>query len=144
MYAEGLPIRVAGLPTEPVYVGQQVRFPVVLLFEERPKSAPRFEVPEAEGGILLQLPDSPLYGTERVGGKNYTSWRYDFVYYPHRAGKHTIPPITGKARIGGQLVSGQTETSTVEAILPRGAKGLATLVSTTNFEVTESWRPEPG
>ena len=142
--AADLPVRISGLPEGEVYVGQQVRFPVTVLFAERPTGSPQFSVPEAQGGILLKLPDRPVFGSEEVDGESFTSWSYDFVYYPHRAGAGTIPPIAVRAKIGEEMVSGSTEAATVNAVLPAAAKGLATLVSTTNFEVKETWQPEPG
>lgn len=144
LIAADLPVRVSGLPTEEIYVGQQVRFSTTILFTERPDGSPQFSVPEAEGGILLKLPDSPVYGNEVIDGKNFVTWSYDFVFYPHRAGAGKIPPISVRAQVGGQAMSGSTPVETIQAKLPPGAEGLSTLVSTSDFEVDESWQPEPG
>jgi hypothetical protein len=142
--AAELSVRLSGLPTEAVYVGQQVRFTTTIFFTERPTGSPQFSVPEAEGGILLKLPDSPVYGREEVDGRSFDTWGYDFVFYPHRAGPGKIPPISVRATVGDQAMSGSTQVGTIQAILPPGAAGLSTLVSTTEFEVNESWQPKPG
>ena len=137
--AEDLPVQAGPLAESQCYVGQQLRLPVTLFFVDRPTSSPRFDIPEPSGGMLLKLPGSPIYGTRKLEGVSYSTWTYDFAYYPHRAGTHTIPPISGRA---GDL-KGTSEAVELEAVLPPGAEGLATLVSTSKLEVTETWHPQP-
>jgi len=137
---EKLPVRAEPPAGKTHYVGEQLRFPVIVSFVERPLHSPRFDIPATGGGTLLQLPGSPVFGTQRIDGTDYTTWRYDFAYYPHRAETHTIPAIT--ARAAG--LSGHSAAFKIDAQLPPGADGLATLISTTDLVVKETWHPQPG
>ena len=139
--------RIGDVPEQAVWVGQQVPFAVVLSLDTRPKGAPRFEVPDVPGGILLAVPGSPVYGSERREGIAFTTWRYSFAFYPHRSGTHVIPSIRARVHLAqgdGSVVqlTADTEAFTVEAKWPAGATGLATLISTSRLEATESWAPE--
>ena len=144
--AENLPVQLQGLPDEgaTIYVGQQVRCGLKLFLTDRPDTPTRFSIPDAEGGIFLKLPDSPVFGNDTLDGKEYQTRTYEFAYYPHRSGTGKIPAIGVRVKVGGQEFAGSTEPATIEALLPPGAEGLSTLVTTTEFEVTESWQPEPG
>lgn len=139
-------VDVQGVPTEPVWVGQKVSLNVRVLIAERPVGPIQFSVPEAEGGVLLRLQESPFYGSETVDGISFTTWNYTFLFYPHRAGETQIPPLIARVTLGEKGAAPlQAGTSAIEltAKLPRGAEGLRTLVATRELTVTESWSPEP-
>lgn len=139
-----LPVRLGDLPADPVFVGQQVAFYLTVLLDGQPEASPRFAVPEAPGGILLQISTQPVYGNVSEGGVDYTSWSYQFAFYPHRAGRHVLPPIGARARVGGEWRAGSSDAGQVEARLPPGAEGLSTLVTTRGLRAVERWDPQPG
>lgn len=141
-----LRIRAHSSPEEPVWVGEQVNFYVTVLMATRPKGSPTFQVLDVSGGILQQIPSRPLYGTEEIDGIQFTTWMYSFALYPHRAGMHTIPPIRVKVSLADangkwQQLSASTDPFNIASRLPAGAEGLATLISSTEFEAHERWDP---
>ena len=134
---------------ESSWVGQQVKFSVVLAVDESPQGSPRFSFPDVAGGLLLQASGGPVFGKEKKDGTDYSTWRYDFAFYPQRAGTHTIPPIEIRVSLpSGEGTWKQLTTSTTAFKLnskwPSGAEGLATLISTNKFDATEKWQSVTG
>ncbi|MFT5904595.1 MAG: hypothetical protein ACI9E1_000180 [Cryomorphaceae bacterium] len=130
---------------ESSWVGQQVKFSVVLAVSESPQGSPRFSFPDVAGGLLLQASGGPVFGKEKKDDSEYKTWRYDFAFYPQRAGIHTIPPIEIRVSLpSGEDTWQQLTTSTTAFKLnsqwPKGAEGLATLISTKRFEASEKWQ----
>jgi hypothetical protein len=141
-----LRIRAHDLPEKPVWVGQQVNFYVTVFMSARPKGSPTFQVPEVPGGILQHIPARPLYGMHEIDGIEFTTWMYSFALYPHRAGTHTIAPIRAKVSLPAangewQQVSASTDPFNIASRMPAGAKGLSTLITSTEFKAQERWDP---
>ena len=135
------------VPDQPRWVGQQVLFSVVLAMDERPQGSPRFTFPDAPGGPLLEVSGRPSYDSLNKDGVDYTTWRYDFAFYPQRSGRHTIPPITSRISLPvgdgtWKSFTAETPAFTLETKRPAGAENLAALVSTGRFDATETWQPE--
>jgi hypothetical protein len=141
-----LRIRAHDFPQEPAWVGQQVIFYVTVSMTDRPSGTPLFKHNSVPGGILLKIPDSPVYGSEEIDGIDFTTWLYSFAFYPHRAGEHGIPPITVQVRLPDEdgtweIFIAQTEAFTLSAKWPAGTQGLSSLVSTTQLTIEEKWDP---
>jgi hypothetical protein len=138
---------IEGGPEQVVWVGQQVAFFVSISMSDRPDGSPRFIIPDVQGGVLLKLEDSPIYDTESRDGAVYTTWKYSFVFYSHRAGDNLIPPVIVYVRLpesDGAITEYQTETEPLRFVsqMPPGAEALTTLITTTTLIATESWNPD--
>ncbi len=137
-------VRVVLKPEGDAYVGQHVSIDVDVLTSEIIFGEPKIDLPEVDGGVLLRSSTQATRSSVTVDGKDYQQTQYAFAFFPHRAGTAEIPPIRlrfpEKVGITEPLAS---ETVTVTAVMPEGAEGLSTLVSTTEFEVKESWSPQP-
>ena len=133
-----------------VYVGQRVSFSIEVLTTGQLDSAVQFDLGNAPGALLLRVPGSPTFGSDKLGGVSYTSYRYDFALYPHRAGAHTVlaVPVRGETveAFGKPSVPFRiaTESFVIDAVLPPGAEKLSSLVSAPTFTVEEHWEPAPG
>ena len=145
--AERLFVDTDAVPSEASWVGQQVLFEMVIAMDERPQGPPRFLLPDVPGGILLEVSGRPGYGTEERDGREYTTWRYRFAFYPQRDGTHTIPPIGARVSLPmgdgtWRAFTGHTARFKLEANWPKGAEGLRALISTEKFEAIETWEPD--
>lgn len=135
------------IPQTSNWVGQQVMFSVVIAMDERPQGSPRFTIPDVPGGILLEISGRPTYGKEKKNGAEFSTWRYDFAFYPQRDGTHTIPSIGVRLSLpdgegNWQYFTATTTKFTLDAKWPKGAEGLSSLVSTKRFDATEKWNPD--
>ena len=91
-----LDVRIDFKQEKPVWVGQLLKVPIVVLLAERSKLSPRLHLPEVPGGILMQVAGPPVYGKE---GFRFTTWTYDLAFYAHRAGEHPVAPILVQAEL---------------------------------------------
>lgn len=133
-------------PERASWVGQQVLIPVTVGLAQRPSGSPQFRVPEVPGGVLASIP-GPVYGSEERDGLEFTTWTYNFAFYPHRQGEHAVSSISVEARVprgdsAWHQVAARTEPFILRSRLPAAAKGLATLVTTTELTVEEAWDPD--
>ncbi|MEM9382597.1 MAG: hypothetical protein AAGB93_21775 [Planctomycetota bacterium] len=132
----------------PVWVGQRVRFDVRLLVPNQFSGTPTFDVPAVEHAIFVRVGGSnsrPTFGSERVGGKSYTSATYGFAVFFQESGAFEIPPF--EVRFAGLEGFGadpewhalSTESHRVEVRSPPGTERLAVVVSTTRLDVEDRW-----
>lgn len=135
---------------QPIYVGQRVPFAIEILTTGQLNSAVQFDLARVPNAVLLQVPGAPTFGSDSIGGVSYTSYRYEFALYPHRAGPHVVPAIPvrsevvvafGKPGVPFRLEAKPLE---IEATLPPGAENLATVISTPEFAVEVHWDKQPG
>lgn len=136
-------------PGEP-WVGQRVTLVVELLSPGPFASAPAFDLPTVPGVLLLEPDDRPTLDTEDVGGVSYTLQRHEFAVFAQRAGRVTLPafPVRFESSNGfGKPTTDHrvmTQPVSFTAKLPPGAEGLATVVTTPNLTLKETWTPDPG
>lgn len=133
--------RISTDPKNTAYVGQYVQVNVGLLSPGQFYGAPTFDLPEVDGGVILQLGSQGTHGSEQIDGQSWHVVNYSFALFPQRQGTCSIPPIGLRfaADIGIQPL--QTERVSIEAIMPEGAEGLSVLVSTPELTVEEAWSP---
>ena len=133
-------------PDDPIWVGQRISIYLELLSREKVVGTPSFDVPTLDRAIMLQRPGSPLLGSRRIGTNEYVSRRYEFLVYARAPGTLAIPPIRARLRIGNaespRDVSLESDSVSVEVRLPPGADPGRSLVTSTDFEVTETWDPD--
>ena len=133
---------------QPIWVGQRVQIYVDLLSETYFAGAPSFLLPQVSEAILLKVEDRPILGQKTIDETLYTVQTHELAFFPQRAGRLEIPPIQitfeaagkpGEPPVSRTVV---TEALQVEVKAPPGAAGLSLLVSTTRFEVEETWFPD--
>lgn len=137
------------LPDE-VWVGQQVKLYVTLFGDGHFSGAPKFDLPNLSGVLLMKVSDRPLIGTEYVDGTTYATQRHEFGVYAQRPGTITLPAFLVRFSVGafgaGESTEFELETSEhgFDAKMPPGAEDLASIISSRGLTVEEAWRPEPG
>ena len=130
------------------WVGQQIRFDVLLLVPSQFSGVPAFDLPDVKDALLLRVGGGdarPTFGSERVDGVTYVSARYQFAAFFQRSGDFTIPPFeVCFASVEGfgkepEWHSEMTQEQRVSIESPAGTERLAVLVSTTMFDVEDRW-----
>jgi len=135
--------------TNVVGVGERVTFSVELLVRGQFSGTTHFDVPEVEDAIVMRPSDRPVLGSKTVDGESYVTQTHEFVLFAQRAGERTVPPITArfssKERFDKPTVEHglQTAPFQVKAVAPKGSRPGEVVASTTEFEVTEAWSPQP-
>lgn len=133
-----------------VWIGQRVTLVVELFAPGFFSGAPAFDLPQVPGVVITKPEDRPTLDSRTIDGVSYTVQRHEFAVYAQRAGTVTIPGFA--VRFGAAERFGAPEkeyTATTQPVsfvakLPPGAEGLATVVTTRQLKVTETWSPEPG
>jgi hypothetical protein len=136
--------RVSTDPTGTAYVGQYVSVSVDLLSPGQFAGAPTFDLPEVEGGVILQLGSQGTHGSEQIDGQSWHVVNYSFALFPQRPGTCSVPPIGLRFAADSGIQPLRTEAVRIEAIMPEGAEGLTVLVSTPALKVEEGWSPDAG
>lgn len=132
-----------------VFQGEKLSFYVKLLSPTWFSGSPRFDLPDIQGGMLYRVQSSPILGSEQVSGQSYTSQLHEFWFFPTKKGEITVPGISVSFSTavpgGGESLHHQLQTApflvSVQSI--PGAEGKTQLISTTRFDVQQSWEPEP-
>jgi hypothetical protein len=133
-----------------VWVGQRVTVVVKLYSPTFFAGAAAFDLPSVPGVVILPPQGSPTIGSEAVGDDTYTTQRHELAVYAQRAGAVRLPPIRVRFASDGGIGKppvprrGATRELTFTAKMPPGAEGLATVITTPQLSVKESWKPEPG
>jgi hypothetical protein len=136
--------RISAEPKNTAYVGQYVNVTVDLLSPGQFAGAPIFDLPEVDGGVILQLGSQGTHGSEQIDGQSWHVVNYSFALFPQRSGVCSVPPIGLRFAADSGLQPLQTEPVTIQAILPEGAEELTALVSAPSLKVEESWWPDVG
>jgi hypothetical protein len=133
--------------TNIVWVGERVRFSIELLVQGQFSGTSYFDVPEVEDAIVMRPSERPLLSSKTVDGESYVTQTHEFVLFAQRPGERTVPPITArfssKERFDKPAVEHRLQTAPlqVKAVAPQGARPGEVVVSTTDFEATETWSP---
>lgn len=133
-----------------IWVGQRVTLVVELFAPGFFSGAPAFDLPQVPGVVVTKPEDRPALDSKTIDGVSYTVQRHEFAVYAQRGGTATVPGFVvrfeANERFGAPVKAYSVTTPPVSfaAKLPPGAEGLATVVTTSNLTVTETWSPEPG
>src|SRR5262245_7609875 len=133
-----------------IWVGQRVTLVVELLTPGLFSSAPAFDLPQVPGVILLPPEGRPVLGSETIDGVTYTTQRHELAAYAQRPGRVTVPGFVVRFASSPNFVKPPvdrrvtTPAVTFTAKVPPGAEGLATVVTTRDLTVKETWEPQPG
>ena len=141
--AEPVIVRAAVHPDRPVWIGERASVFVTVLMSERPDHSPRFDLAPVDGALFVQAPGSPLLGTERVEGSEYSSQRFELMLFAQREGELHVPPVSVRATLGGVDHRVTTEPLSVHAVRPDGVAPEAALITTRELTIDQRWDPEP-
>jgi hypothetical protein len=132
-----------------IWQGQRIVLNLTIKTPGTFASAPAFDLPQVPHVILIPPQGRPVLGTEMIGDDTFTTQLHELTAFPQKSGTITIPPF--KIRFDSSAGFGkpvQSRTVTTPPISfdierPPGTEALALVLTTTNFVVTESWKPEP-
>jgi hypothetical protein len=137
-------IRSSLSPESGIYVGQKVRLFVEVLTNTWFAKAPQFPELRIPHAICLELSQFGVNFSERIEGEAYAAQRKEYVIYPQRLERYSVPSLTVKisyARPGESpgevtLISPPQE---FEARVPEEAKGVDYFVTTPQLRVQEEY-----
>lgn len=137
-------IRSSLSPETGVYVGQKVRLFVEVLTNTWFAKAPQFPELRIPHAICLELSQFGVNFSERIEGETYAAQRKEYVIYPQRAARYSVPSLTVNityARPGEEpgkvtLLSPPQE---FKARVPDEAKGVDYFVTTPQLRVKEEY-----
>jgi len=131
-------------PDTGVYVGQKVRLYIDVMTNTWFAKAPQYPELRIPHAICLELSQFATNYSERIQGETYAIQRKEYVIYPQRAERYTIPSLAVNivyARPGESSVEVTLTTSSLEfeARIPEQAQGVDYFVSTPRLEVREQY-----
>ena len=133
------------------WVGQRITLVVELLVPGFFSGSPSFDLPRVPGVLVIPPVESPVVGSEEIGGVSYTMQRHELSVFGQRAGRHDIPPFAvrfafKRAPLDKDAVPQRLMTTPLhfETKLPPGAEKLGSIISARDLKVKETWKPEPG
>lgn len=140
-------IRLSPQPDSP-WVGEKVVLQVDVLSKNgwaQLKSLRHAEIP---GGFLRRYETQGTRLNETIDGESYTGQRYEFLFFPQRPGKLSIPaiPIDVEIKTWGQGGDTKTKRSQTPSftlnVKKTGAKQNEDgLISTSSFSAEQTWSP---
>jgi hypothetical protein len=133
-----------------IYVGQNITLAVELLAPGYFDSSPSFDLPDAQGLLLMPPVGRPVVSSEQIDGVSFTVQRHEIAVLSERAGVVTVPSLTVRFRYKKMPLDKESVPATVKTepvkftvTLPPGAEKLGHLISARNLQVTETWNPDP-
>jgi hypothetical protein len=132
------------------WIGQRIDFAVEVAVEGRFNGSTLFDLPEVDGAILMKPEERPVLLTRTRNNKEYSVQRHEFSLFFQQGGDIAVPEIhvrCGSIKSVGASPGQHTliiPSFNVTPRVPEGAKPGQIVVSTTNLEVSETWRPPPG
>lgn len=132
-----------------VYRGGKASFYVELLSPTLFTGTPRFEVPDPNSALVYKVQGRPVLATTSIKGHSYSSQLHEFWVFPQKSGEITIPTITATFNTtsshNDKAQTHQLTTSpftlTVQPV--PAIDETQTILSTSDFEVKQSWKPQP-
>jgi hypothetical protein len=127
-----------------VYVGQKVRLYVEVLTNTWFAKAPQFPELGIPHAICLELSQFGVNFTERIEGETYAAQRKEYVIYPQRAARYSVPSLTVNityARPGeppGEVTL-NSPSQAFEAGVPQEAENVDYFVTTPRLQVNEEY-----
>ena len=124
------------------WVGQKVPVIVEVLSATHFSGSTRFSLPDIAGAVFYKPEERAIVMSRDIDGVSYSVQRHEFSFYPQRADPFTIPGFSVRFGVAGNLgepakeYNKQTQPLPVKAVFPPGAKGLRSLISTTDLKVT--------
>jgi hypothetical protein len=144
-------IRISLATNETIWVGQKVSLVIELLAPGYFASAASFDLPDPPGLLLLPAAERPVLGSKQIGDVSYTVQRHELSLVAERAGPQVVPALTARfmfkrAPLDTNEVAAALKTEPVAfvSVLPAGAEGLGTVISSRDLAVKETWEPVPG
>jgi len=135
----------SNLSAEPgIYVGQKVRLYVEVLTDTWFAKAPQFPELRMPHAICLELSQFGVNFSERIEGETYAAQRKEYVIYPQRALRYSIPSLTVNityARPGEEHgeITLNSPPQEFEARVPKEAEGVDYFVTTPRLRVQEEY-----
>ncbi len=126
-----------------VWIGERTSVDVTVLMNARPDYSPRFELPPLDGALFLQAPGSPVLGTERIAGVEYTSQQFELMLFAQREGSIDVPALGVRVALSGEEFHVMTDPVRVVARRPDGVAHDGPLITTSQLTIEERWNPKP-
>jgi len=131
-----------------LWVGQRVLVHLDLKTDGFSFSDQRFDLPQINGGVLIQTDSSTLKLTEQIEGESWLVLRYDLSLFAQREGDMEIPPFdvhfSASAGYGqpGASFDLKTEALSIRLSLPPGAGPSQPVVTSSHLTIKEQWQPD--
>ena len=131
-----------------IWAGQQVTINLDIKTTGFSFSDTHFNLPEVEGGFLMQTDSTTIKLSENKDGESWQILRYPFSLFPQKSGELTIPPISVRfstsAGYGSEKKNFEFETDvlTLSVKLPPGVGEDEIVITTREFDLKHSWQPE--
>jgi hypothetical protein len=127
-----------------IYVGQKVRLYVEVLTNTWFAKAPQFPELRMPHAICLELSQFGVNFSERIEGQTYAAQRKEYVIYPQRALRYSVPSLTVNityARPGEEHgeITLNSPPQEFEARAPKEAEGVDYFVTTPRLRVEEEY-----
>jgi len=149
--AQDAKVRTSLETKDAVWVGQKVTLVVELLAPGYFSSAVTFDLPDAQGLLLLPPMGRPILSSETIDGTSYTAQRHELSAYPMRAGEQSIPAFSmrfafKRAPMDANEIAATLKTNSMPFTvkMPPGAEDLGEVISARDLKIEETWKPEPG
>ncbi|MFC5050771.1 BatD family protein [Rubritalea spongiae] len=143
--ADPIVVRTSVNPTE-AWQGQRVALTIEVLGKEGWAQIPNIPALKVQGAYVLPPQSQGVRMQEQIDGAAYTGQSYDLAVYPQTGGAIHIPETSVQVSLSafGSGSASSTKEVKLPALefsskVPPGAEGVQWLVSTTEFEATQSW-----
>jgi hypothetical protein len=135
-------------PDREIWAGQQVSINLDLKTTGFSFSNTLFNLPEVEGGFLMQTDSTTIKFSERKDGESWQVIRYPLALFPQKSGELTVPPIS--VRFSSSAGFGtttknfefETEALTLSVKLPPGVGENEIVITTRAFQLDHDWQPD--
>lgn len=134
-----------------IWTGQKVVLVIELLAPGYFTGNPTFDLPRLPGILVMPPAGSPAVSNESIGGTEYTVQRHELLVYPQKDGAVSIPPFEVRFNFKRQPLDHdsipqkvKSQAVSFEVARPPGAPPGTTILTSSDLDVMESWKPEPG
>ena len=148
--AQDSQVRATVVTTGTIWEGSKVVLAVELKAPGYFADTAVFDLPTVPGALILPPGSSPTVGSETVGDQTFVTQRHEIGVYPHRAGDVDIPSFGIRFSIKRSPLDHDTVAQTVKTQpiritvkRPPGFLPDENIITSTDLEITESWKSEP-
>jgi len=146
--AEQVVVRLTSEPENP-WIGQQVIVYLDLLGRDGWAQLHKIDYREVDGGYLKRFETQGTRLQETIAGESYSGQRYEYMFFPQRAGELVLASMAIDVEIKGWGADAKEEIVTMStpplALKVRPVEGVETgepVISTTEFSIIQKWEPE--
>lgn len=136
-------------PETQAWTGQRVPYFVELRAPGSFEGTAGFDLPQLPGTTIIKI-GRPVVSSQEIDGESWFVQRHEFALFSQRPGRLDVPAFSVRfaAREGftgpAEDVRAQTPAWHVEIRRPPGSDAVGFLITTTSYEVSQTWDPAPG